>query len=319
MSGKPFEALGRCRPGDTSSGFVLGRSLGLLFTPCAGPIIAAVSLVAATRKFSLEAVAVTLVYALGAGIVLLAIAFAAQRGLSAPWLKARAPQIRQALGALMVGAAVVLILGLDGRLAANVPAYTQSLQGLEESTTAAAAIRDLTDAQNSVVEDADQEEAVAAVRQTAAETDAAAAAPAEPEAPDVAAHDGDPGAQPQSRQPETTQPESPELALAASLPDYGQAPEFRLVEGWINSDPLTLAGLRGKVVVIDFWTYSCVNCIRTLPHLKRWHDRYAGDGLVIVGVHSPEFAFERKRANVEEAVEDFGIMYPVALDPNFGT
>ena len=165
MSGKPFEALGRRRPGDTSSGFVLGLSLGLLFTPCAGPIIAAVSLVAATRKFSLEAVAVTLVYALGAGIVLLAIAFAAQRGLSAPWLKARAPQIRQALGALMVGAAVVLILGLDGRLAANVPAYTQSLQGLEESTTAAAAIRDLTDAQNSVVEDADQEEAVAAVRQ----------------------------------------------------------------------------------------------------------------------------------------------------------
>ena len=71
--------------------------------------------------------------------------------------------------------------------------------------------------------------------------------------------------------------------------------------------------------MIDFWTYSCVNCIRTLPHLKRWHDRYAGDGLVIVGVHSPEFAFERKRANVEEAVEDFGIMYPVALDPDFGT
>ncbi|MCY4088326.1 MAG: hypothetical protein OXG37_15925 [Actinomycetia bacterium] len=82
--GKPFEALGWRRPGDTSSGFVLGLSLGLLFTPCAGPIIAAVSLVAATRQFSLEAVAVTLVYALGAGIVFLAIAFAAQRGVSAP-------------------------------------------------------------------------------------------------------------------------------------------------------------------------------------------------------------------------------------------
>lgn len=139
------------------------------------------------------------------------------------------------------------------------------------------------------MEATDQEEAVAAVRQTAAEADAAAAASAEPKAPDDTAHDGDPGTQsqirpPESAQPESAQPESPELALAASLPDYGQAPEFGLVEGWINSDPLTLAELRGKVVVIDFWTYSCVNCIRTFPYLKRWHDRYADDGLLIVGV-----------------------------------
>ena len=327
--GKPFEALGRFRFGTGGGGFVLGLSLGLLFAPCAGPIIAAVSLIAATKQFSLEAVAVTLVYALGAGIVLLAIAIAAQRGLSAPRLRARAPQIRQALGVLMVGAAVVLILGLDGRLAANVPDYVQSLQGLEESTAAATAIRELTGSEGSVVEGTDQEEAVAAVRRAAAATDAAPAEPSEPETAGGAAGDSASGKRPEdqppaggepaSPEPETTQPESPELALLASLPDYGPAPEFTGLEGWINSGPLTLEGLRGNVVLIDFWTYSCVNCIRTLPHLRNWHDRYADEGLVIVGVHTPEFAFERERGNVEEAVEGFEIAYPVALDPDYGT
>lgn len=315
--GKPFEAFGRFRFGTGGGGFVLGLSLGLLFAPCAGPIIAAVSLIAATKQFSLEAVAVTLVYALGAGIVLLAIAIAAQRGLSAPRLRARAPQIRQALGVLMVGAAVVLILGLDGRLAANVPDYVQSLQGLEESTAAATAIRELTGSEGSVVEEADQEEAVAAVRQAAAES-----APAETKAPDGA---GDPGKQPEAspppagEDPVSPEPVSAELALLANLPDHGPAPEFTGLEGWINSGPLTLEGLRGNVVLIDFWTYSCVNCIRTFPHLKRWHDRYADEGLVIVGVHTPEFAFERERDNVEGAVESFEIAYPVALDPDYGT
>ena len=305
---KPFEALGRRRPGNTSSGFALGLSLGLLFTPCAGPIIAAVSLIAATQQFSLEAVAVTLVYALGAGLVLLVIAVAAQRGLSAPRLKARAPQIRQALGVLMVGAAVVLILDLDTRLAANVPGYAQSLQGLEESATASAAISDLTDAEENVIGDEDPDEAAAVVREAANGEEAGTEAP-ESGPEDSAADGGDP-AQDLS---------SAELALAESLPDYGLAPEFTQLEGWINSTPLSLEELRGQVVVIDFWTYSCINCIRTLPHLKRWYEQYADDGLVIVGVHTPEFAFERVRANVEDAVDDFEIEYPVALDPDFGT
>ena len=139
---RPFLALGRRAPRE-GGGFVLGMSLGLLFTPCAGPIIAAVSVVAATREFSVEAVLVTLAYALGAGLVLLAIAIAAQRGLSMPSLRSRAPQIRQALGVLMVGVAIVMILGLDSRLASNVPGYTQALQGLEESASATTRIDSL--------------------------------------------------------------------------------------------------------------------------------------------------------------------------------
>jgi len=91
-------------------------------------------------------------------------------------------------------------------------------------------------------------------------------------------------------------------------------PEFVGITDWLNSEPLTRETLRGKVVLIDFWTYSCVNCLRTLPHLIAWHQNYADRGLVIVGVHTPEFEFETERSNVEAAVKKFGIEYPVALD-----
>ncbi|MBI4021420.1 MAG: redoxin domain-containing protein [Candidatus Aenigmarchaeota archaeon] len=95
---------------------------------------------------------------------------------------------------------------------------------------------------------------------------------------------------------------------------FSSAPELRDLEGWINSAPLTMKGLQGKVVLLDFWTYSCVNCLRTLPHLKRLHGTYAKHGLVLIGVHTPEFAFEREAGNVAAAVKRLGIPYPVALD-----
>lgn len=102
-----------------------------------------------------------------------------------------------------------------------------------------------------------------------------------------------------------------------SLPIEAKAPEFKGLAGWINSEPLTLAGLAGKVVLLDFWTYSCINCIRTLPYVKGWHDAYKDRGLAIIGVHTPEFDFEKDRANVEAAVRKFGIAYPVALDNDY--
>jgi thiol-disulfide isomerase/thioredoxin len=103
------------------------------------------------------------------------------------------------------------------------------------------------------------------------------------------------------------------------LPNYGAAPQFTGIEQWINSGPLTMAGLRGKVVLIDFWTYSCINCLRTLPHLKAWNATYGPKGLVIVGVHTPEFAFEHDPGNVRQAVQRLGVKYPVALDGDYGT
>ncbi len=97
------------------------------------------------------------------------------------------------------------------------------------------------------------------------------------------------------------------------------APELVGLQDWINSEPQTLASLRGKVVLIDFWTYSCINCIRTLPFVQGWHDAYADDGLVILGLHAPEFAFEKVPENVRKAVIDRNVTYPVALDNDFAT
>ena len=114
----------------------------------------------------------------------------------------------------------------------------------------------------------------------------------------------------------------PSLLLALLIVSCGgrqPAPELRGLDGWINSEPLTLAELRGQVVLIDFWTYTCVNCIRTFPYLKEWHDKYADDGLVIIGVHTPEFEFEKDRQNVVEAARMHGLEYPIAQDNNYAT
>ena len=255
---RPFLALGRRAPGDVGGGFLLGVSLGLLFTPCAGPVIAAVATLAATSHVSLEAVLVTLAYALGAGVVLLLFALAGQQGINTRALRAHAPRVRQALGGVIVGIAVLMILGLDLRLATYVPGYTHSLQRVER---AAAAERELG-------------QLLAGDRHTL---------------------------------PEST------------LHDFGQAPDFTGIAQWLNSKPLTLGALRGKVVLIDFWTYSCINCLRTLPYVEGWAETYKQAGLVVVGVHTPEFAFEHVPSNVERAVRSLDVTYPVALDNDYGT
>jgi cytochrome c biogenesis protein CcdA/thiol-disulfide isomerase/thioredoxin len=105
----------------------------------------------------------------------------------------------------------------------------------------------------------------------------------------------------------------------STLQNYGPAPEFTGIADWINSRPLTREGLRGKVVLVDFWTYSCINCLRTLPHLKAWDAAYRKAGLVIVGVHTPEFAFEHVVSNVRKATRELGIRYPVAVDNGYRT
>lgn len=109
-------------------------------------------------------------------------------------------------------------------------------------------------------------------------------------------------------------------ATKSDLPVYGVAPEFTGITHWLNTDtPLTMKELRGKVVLVDFWTYSCINCIRTLPFVTSWYEKYRDRGFVVVGVHTPEFEFEKKTANVENALRQYGIHYPVAQDNDFGT
>jgi cytochrome c biogenesis protein CcdA/thiol-disulfide isomerase/thioredoxin len=257
LLGRPFHALTRRRPGDTGSGFLLGVSLGLLFTPCAGPVIGAVITVAATQSVTVDAVLITLAYGLGAGVVLLGVAVAAHRGMSLRGVRAHAPAVRRALGVAVLGVAALMVLGVDKDLQTRVPEYTRALQGLEESAAAQSELERLVD--------------------------------------------------------------RPGLADEERLDDFGPAPDFREIGLWLNSEPLTIDALRGKVVLIDFWTYSCINCLRTLPHVRAWDEAYRDDGLVVVGVHTPEFAFERDAGNVRRAVRDLGVEYPVALDNEYGT
>ena len=257
---RPLLALTRRRPGALGGGFFLGASLGLVFVPCAGPVLAAVTVIAARREVGLDGLLLTLSYAAGAAVPMLAVAFAGQR--AARSLRSRAVTVRRVAGVLVGVAALAIAYGVDQDLQTAVPGYTESLQGrFERSSPAQRELRELTGSGT----------------------------------PEVVAGGG------------------------TALPDYGVAPEFHGVTSWVNAAPLTLRRLRGRVVLIDFWTYSCINCLRTLPYITEWDDRYRDAGLTIVGVHTPEFAFEHELANVRENVAELGIRYPVALDNRYGT
>ena len=107
--------------------------------------------------------------------------------------------------------------------------------------------------------------------------------------------------------------------VANQLDNNATAPEFTGIDKWLNSDPLTLQQLRGKVVLVDFWTYTCINCIHVLPYVKTWNQKYKDQGLAVVGVHTPEYPFERSTDNVKSAIKRFGITFPVAQDNNYAT
>jgi cytochrome c biogenesis protein CcdA/thiol-disulfide isomerase/thioredoxin len=257
---RPFARLTRYRAG--GGGFLLGASLGLVFVPCAGPVLAAIATVAATNHVSLRAFALTLAYALGAATPMLLVAYGGQA--MTKRIRVEGPRLRFVAGLVIGGVALAIAFNADTRFQTALPGYTQALQKhVEETGTARRALAKVTGARER------------------------AAAPA--------AHKG------------------------GSLPYYGKAPPLNPDGQWFNSKPLTLAALRGKVVLVDFWTYSCINCLRTLPHLEAWYRDYAKDGLVIVGVHTPEFAFEHVASNVHAAVERLGIHYPVVQDNAYGT
>jgi cytochrome c biogenesis protein CcdA/thiol-disulfide isomerase/thioredoxin len=255
---RPFARLTRFRA--RGGGLLLGVSLGLVFVPCAGPVLAAISVVAANRRVGLDAIVLTSAYAIGAGIPMLAIAYGG-RGIGTR-LRSYGPQLRIASGIVIGLVALSIALNADNGLQTALPGYTQALQNrIEGSSTAHDALAKLTNARAPVARSAG----------------------------------------------------------GTSLPDYGAAPALIAGGRWFNSAPLTLAALRGKVVLIDFWTYTCINCQRTLPHLEAWYAAYHRDGLVIIGVHTPEFAFEHVASNVAAAIKQLGIRYPVMQDNNYAT
>ncbi len=252
------------------SGFLLGASLGLVYAPCAGPILAGVITVSASQDLTADKLLIALAYGAGTGAVLYAILLGGRR------LTDRLAPIRgkvnPVMGAVMIGVALMLATNLDIRfetfLARHAPsALIDPAHGVEDSS----AIAD-----------------------------------------DLASLRG--SGHPASRQAGVRQAET-----GSSLPVLGRAPDFTDPGEWFNSRPLSIAGLRGKVVLIDFWTYTCINCLRTLPHVEAWYEKYRRDGLVVVGVHTPEFPFERISSNVKEAIGANGLTYPVVQDNDYGT
>jgi cytochrome c biogenesis protein CcdA/thiol-disulfide isomerase/thioredoxin len=260
---RPLAAFSRVRPqGANGGGFFFGATLGLVFVPCAGPVLATVTVVAANNDVGLRAVLLTLAYSLGAAVPMIAIAYGGRE--VAARLRRHAQTVRRVSGAAIAVVAFGLVFHVDDNLARLTPGYTTFLQDRVEDN--ATAKRELAKVRGGG-------KALAATHKKA----------------------GD------------------------GLPDYGQAPPLHPDGSWINSAPLSLAQLRGKVVLIDFWTYSCINCLRTLPHLKAWYAAYHDKGLVIIGVHTPEFAFEHETSNVRAAVKRLGIEYPVMQDNRYKT
>ncbi|HTR89695.1 MAG TPA: cytochrome c biogenesis protein DipZ [Solirubrobacteraceae bacterium] len=263
-----------------ASGLIVGAALGFVYTPCAGPILAAVISVGAASG---RGVAVAIAYALGSGATLLALTLGGRTLFDRVRRAGGAATLQRALGAIMVATALLIATGLDVNFDQYVAQHIPNVNltaSLEKSQAVESRLPQLT-----------------------GRTPRYKASVSTPSAPLTA-----------------TREEL--LEDAHRLHDAGPAPEFSETEDWFNTPgdrPLTLAGLRGHVVLIDFWTYTCINCIRTLPHLEAWDAAYRRDGLTIVGVETPEFSFERDAANVASAISQFGIRYPVAQDNEMGT
>jgi cytochrome c biogenesis protein CcdA/thiol-disulfide isomerase/thioredoxin len=250
-------------------GIVLGLALGLVWTPCAGPILASIAALAATNGVTLNAVFITLTYGLGSGIPLFLIAYGGQRLiLSSKILHKHVETIRKGFGVLMILTALAMYTNLDVALQQYVVEYFPDT---------------IVDDRNIVKNELQKlrpikDNEFSKRKEIIGESDS-----------------------------------------KSILPNLGKAPEISGITNWINSSPLTIARLQGKVVLIDFWTYSCINCIRTLPYVTKWFDTYKDKGLVVIGVHTPEFEFEKNPANVAKAAKRFHINYPIAQDNNYVT
>jgi cytochrome c biogenesis protein CcdA/thiol-disulfide isomerase/thioredoxin len=272
------------------SGTAVGASLGLVYAPCAGPILAGVITVSASQPFTAGRLAIALSYGIGSAVVLYLLMLGGRR-LTAP-LARRGIGLQIAMGAVMVVVALAMAGNYDvdfqNKIASSLPSFlVNPTEGLEDTAAAKSALADVR---------GESAHGVGA-QATSASTAVKASAEKRGEAGGPVARD-------------------------SGLPVLGTAPEFVGNQQWFNTPggrPLTLRSLRGRVVLVDFWTYSCINCLRTLPYLTAWDRTYRKDGLTIVGVHSPEFPFEKDAGNVEEAIERNGIHYPVAQDNDLVT
>ncbi|MBB4570826.1 cytochrome c biogenesis protein DipZ [Rhizobium leucaenae] len=270
---RPIVALGNRlmnSPGERStvgSSLVLGIATGLLWAPCAGPILGLILTGAALQGANPHTTLLLLAYAAGAATSLAAALLIGGRVFAA--MKSSlgsGERLRQALGAAVLAGVAAIALGFD----------TGVLAHLSYASTSTF--------EQAILDSLNAHRPEAAATMVASNTPMMTAA---------------------------------KPHFKSKLPIEGRIPSLDGAAQWLNSPPLTAEQLRGKVVLVDFWTYSCINCIRTIPYIKAWAEKYRDQGLVVIGVHAPEFAFEKNIDNVRGALKDFDIGYPVAIDNNY--
>jgi cytochrome c biogenesis protein CcdA/thiol-disulfide isomerase/thioredoxin len=267
---RPFSRIPQKQVATRANGFGLGLALGVLYVPCAGPVLAAIVVAGATANIGVPVVVLTVAFALGTAVPLLFFALAGQRvaeRVSA--FRRHQRQIRVTAGIVTLLLAVALVFNLPAVLQRAIPDYTSSLQNklgggqqIQQDLNLGGIVND----QNKELSDCT---------------------------------DG-----------------------SAQLQNCGSAPDLKGITAWLNTagdKPIDLHGLRGKVVLIDFWAYSCINCQRAIPHVEGWYKAYHDDGFEVIGVHTPEYAFEKVTGNVEKGAADIGITYPIALDNSYST
>ena len=248
--------IGESRKGN-SGAFILGLVLGIVWTPCAGPVLGTILTLVATQGTTAKATLLVLAYALGAGVPMMAIAYGSQ------WLTTKvrsfvkySKRLQQIFGVLILLLAIAMYFQYDTVIENKLTSFFPQ-SGLEQKLLS-------------------------------------------------------------KNNPGTTL-DSNKAMDKIELSNFGIAPEFAEGSHWLNSKPLNIKELKGKVVLVDFWTYSCINCLRTLPHITKWYNDYKDKGLVVIGVHAPEFPFEKETDNVQTAIQRFGIPYPVVQDNDYKT
>ena len=250
------------------AGFLTGLSLGIVWSPCAGPILATIATLAATGRVTFTVVLVTASYVTGVGIPLFIFAYGGQSVITRTrFLSAHLGRIQQGFGVIMLLTAVAIYTNYDRYIETKLlnafPRFSTTLNGFESDSTVTGQLNVLK------------------------------------------------GLKPVKY----VDPPQGDLFNA----NY-KAPDFVGVTKWLNTNgPISINSLRGKVVLVDFWTYTCINCIRTLPHVTAWYDKYKDQGFVVIGVHTPEFQFEHNTDNVLNAIKMYNIHYPVAQDNDYST
>ncbi|MFJ5641571.1 cytochrome c biogenesis protein DipZ [Streptomyces sp. NPDC093223] len=265
---KPFARIPQRQVNKEGSAFALGLGLGLLYVPCAGPVLAAITVAGARGELSLDIVALTVSFAVGTALPLLVFALAGRRVAERVGaFRKRARGLRIAAGCLMMALALALAFNVTDAIQRALPDYTSAAQQkIEDSDVARQKLSGLYDDSNKELSRCE---------------------------------DG-----------------------VDELRSCGQAPPIAGIAKWLNTPggrPVDLKQQRGKVVLVDFWTYSCINCQRSLPHIEAWDRAYRSAGLEVIGVHSPEFAFEKDASNVAGQARKLGVTYPVALDNQLTT